>query len=259
MTTDLDSTEGDADRPSISVVVPCFQEESTLGANLAVVDRFLSASRGDYEIIVVDDGSRDATAEAARATGLSALRVERYERNRGKGHAVRHGVASSRGDLILIMDADLSTPIEELTQLEAAIDDGYDVAIGSRALDRSKIAVPQAWLRDRLGRLFNLAVRWLGVPGFKDTQCGFKLFRGDKGRLVFSQLVIDRWAFDVEALRVALKSDLRIKEISVVWTNCPDSQVRVVADALGTLRDLIRIRFRWWFRRPRTASGTASV
>jgi dolichyl-phosphate beta-glucosyltransferase len=205
------------------------------------------------EVLVVDDGSTDDTATIARqyAGEHAIVRILRYETNRGKGHAVRVGMKAANGQLMLLCDADLSTPIEEFEKLAPFIDEGYDVVIGSRALPESELRVHQPWLRERLGRTFNLLVRLLGVRGFADTQCGFKLFTGRAARDIFPKLFTDRWAFDVEALLVARYMGYRIIEVPVVWVNAPGTKVNVVRDAAGTLRDLLRIRAAWLLRRPR--------
>ena len=236
--------------PALSVVIPCFDEEPRLGVTLPEALRFLDAYASSFEVVVVDDGSRDRTAEVAASTGDDRVRLIRLPANRGKGAAVRAGVIAARGDRILVMDADLSTPLEELGRLEEAMEEGADLVIGSRALDRARIRVRQPWFRDRLGRAFNLVIRALGVRGIRDTQCGFKLFSRRAAQRVFPQLVVDRWTFDVELLLVASMCGFRIVELPVEWANAPGTRVHVVRDALGTLYDLLRIRCRWLFRRP---------
>jgi dolichyl-phosphate beta-glucosyltransferase len=236
--------------PAISVVVPCFNESERLPENLPRLVAFLEASRRTYELLVVDDGSTDDTAEVARRLGGSSCRVLVQAANRGKGAAVRAGVLASRAPLVLYTDADLSTPMVELERLEDALRAGAEIAIGSRALRESKVEVHQPWWRERLGRLFNRVIRILGVSGLRDTQCGFKLFRGEPGRAIFSQVVVERWAFDVEALLVARLLGYRIAEVPVTWRNSTDTKVSVLRDLTRTLLDLLRIRLRWLGRRP---------
>ena len=161
--------------PSLSVVIPAFNEALRLPATLARVRSHLDARQASYEIVVVDDGSTDATAEVARAVAAPIV-VLRHAQNCGKGHAVRAGMLAARGERRLMTDADLSTPIEELARLEAALAQGFDVAIGSRAVAGARIEVRQPAYREAMGRLFNRLVQALLLPGLHDTQCGFKLF-----------------------------------------------------------------------------------
>lgn len=239
--------------PFLSVIIPAYNEEKRLPDSLERVLTFLDGQSFSSEILVVDDGSTDETATIARrfAGEHARVRILRYTPNRGKGHAVRVGMTEADGQLMLLCDADLSTPIEELEKLTHFLDDGYDVIIGSRALPDSDLRVHQPWLRERLGRTFNLVVRILGVRGFADTQCGFKLFTRRAARDIFPRMFTDRWVFDVEALLVARKLGYRIREVPVTWINSPATKVNVLRDAVGTMGDLLRIRGAWLLRRPR--------
>jgi dolichyl-phosphate beta-glucosyltransferase len=154
-------------------------------------------------------------------------------------------------------DADLSTPIEELEKLWARLDDGAEIAIGSRALPESNLAVHQPFLREMIGRTFNLVVRILAVPGIADTQCGFKLYRREAALALFPQLTIDGWCFDVEALYVARRLGYRIDEVPVTWINSPNTKVNVLRDFCRTVGELLRIRSTWMFRDPRRAARAA--
>jgi dolichyl-phosphate beta-glucosyltransferase len=229
----------------VSLVIPAYNEEKRLPETLARIGEFLrSEGETDWEILVVDDGSTDRTSTAARqaAAGLPApVDVIVFERNRGKGAAVREGVRRSRGESVLLSDADLSTPIEESRRLFAA---GVPIAIGSRAIDEATVRLRQAWYRRALGKLFNRVVRTLSVQGIRDTQCGFKLFDGRIARELFAQARIDRFAYDVEILALAQARRIRIAEVPVLWFNSPETKVSVVRDLIPTMRDLIRIRFR---------------
>src|SRR5262245_34609683 len=162
--------------PALSVVIPAYNESARLPRTLARLDAYLRAAHPDHEILVVDDGSTDATAAAARAASLRSLSVIDYAPNRGKGHAVRRGMLAARGARRLMTDADLSTPIEDLDRLAKALDAGADIAIGSRALPDSNVVVRQPFYREAMGRLFNVFVRLLVLPDLKDTRCGYKLF-----------------------------------------------------------------------------------
>ncbi|MBI3910435.1 MAG: glycosyltransferase family 2 protein [Armatimonadetes bacterium] len=237
--------------PALTVIVPCYNEAERLPASLPQLLAYLEARGESFEVLVVDDGSTDGTREVAAQVGGARVRVLSYTPNRGKGYAIRYAAARAMGQRVLFSDADLSTPIEELERLAAALDAGWDVAIGSRALAESHLAVPQPWWRERLGRTFNGVVRCLGVRGYRDTQCGFKLFTRRAARAIFPNLMIDRWTFDVEALVVAEKLGLRVKEVPVTWINSPQSRVRVLRDAFRTVADLLRIRVRWLLEDPK--------
>ena len=236
------------ERPALSVVIPAFEEARRLPATLAAVIAYASGLGRSVELIVVDDGSRDATAARA-AEALAPLgarsRVLRLETNRGKGAAVRAGVRAARGERVLVSDADLSTPIEELASLERALDAGADVAIGSRALDRSRVERRQALLRDWSGRLFNLVVQLVALPGIHDSQCGFKLFRRAAAERVFARATLDGFGFDVEVLAIARRLGYRIAEVPVRWKNDDDSRVSFARGALAFL-DPLRVRLAIW-------------
>ncbi len=234
-------------RPDLSVVIPAFNEQARIEATLGKVCAFLKQRGLDAEVLVVDDGSTDRTAEvASRALRGRRGRVLRNEDNRGKGYAVRCGVREARGRWVLMSDSDLSTPIEEYERLAQAVREGnLDVAIGSRALAASRIEVHQHPLREWMGKTFNVLMRWLtGLP-FRDTQCGFKLMDRERTLPLFEQMVVDGFAFDVELLFLCVRFGLRVGEVPVVWRNAPGSKVRLVSDPLAMLRDVVRVRWRW--------------
>jgi dolichyl-phosphate beta-glucosyltransferase len=239
--------------PYLSVIIPAYNEAIRLRSSLERVVAYLDRQPFGSEVLVVDDGSTDDTATIARnyAGEHATVRILRYTPNHGKGRAVKVGMSEADGQLMLLCDADLSTPIEEVEKLIPFVDEGFDVVIGSRALPESELRIHQPWLRERLGRTFNLLVRVLGVRDFADTQCGFKLFTRRAAREIFPQLITDRWAFDVEALLIAQYMRYRIREVPVIWVNAPGTKVNVFRDAASTLRDLLRIRAAWLLRRPR--------
>jgi dolichyl-phosphate beta-glucosyltransferase len=240
--------------PSLSVVIPAYNEARRLPATLATVRAYLQRTNREHEIVVVDDGSRDATAQIAREAG-DDVRVLRHEPNRGKGYAVRQGMLAATGARRLICDADLSTPIEDLERLEAEIDRGRDVAIGSRAVAGARIEVHQSAYREAMGRLFNRLVQALLLPGLHDTQCGFKLFTARAAVGAFSVSSLDGFSFDVEALYVARHQGLRIAEVPVTWRN--DAATRVgLGGGAAAFADLARIRLRAW-RGSYGAAGSA--
>ena len=229
-------------RPELSVVIPAYNEERRLGATLARVRQFLGAR--SVEVLVVDDGSSDSTPAMVveLAKKWKALRLVRLEANAGKGAAVARGVAEAKGRLVLFSDADLSTPIEELPRLQAALKAGAAIAIGSRALDRARIGVHQPFYREAGGRLFNKLVQALTVPGIRDTQCGFKLFEAGAAKRLFAKQQVRRFGFDVEVLYLARKLGLGIAELAVRWENSPETKVRPVRDGLRAFLDLGLIR-----------------
>jgi dolichyl-phosphate beta-glucosyltransferase len=229
---------------SISVVIPAFNEGGRILPTLRMIDDYLRDNAHRYEIIVVDDGSSDNTLEVVRGESerLKHIRLISNEINRGKGFSVRRGVMSAHHDLVLISDADLSTPIEEVAKFLPWVEKGYDVVIGSRALRESDIIRKQPWYRQTMGKTFNVLVRTIVLGGFRDTQCGFKMFRAAAGKKVFESLKTERFAFDVEALLRAKKSGYRIKEVPVRWVNSPQSRVRVLRDSVRMFLDLLRIR-----------------
>jgi dolichyl-phosphate beta-glucosyltransferase len=227
--------------PSLSVVIPAYNEARRLPATLERVKAHLGGAKRAFEVVVVDDGSSDGTADVARAAG-GAVRVLRHEPNRGKGYAVRRGMLAATGERRLMTDADLSTPIEELARLEAEIDRGVDVAIGSRAVAGARIEVHQPAYREAMGRLFNVLVQALLLPGLADTQCGFKLFTAAAAATAFGACRLDGFSFDVEALYVARRRGLRIAEVPVMWRN--DAATRVGLGGGGAaFADLLRIRY----------------
>ena len=234
------------ERPRLSVVVPCYNEELRLPRTIEQIERYLGARGDRYELILVDDGSADGTRrvmEEAAARNKS-IRIVALPVNRGKGRALAEGVRVSRGDYVLVTDADLSTPIEELPKLEAALAAGAGVAIGSRAIKGSRVELSQPIYRVLMGKAFNIIVQLVLLPGIWDTQCGFKLFRGDIARDVFEGLTTDGFGYDPEVLYLAKKKGVRIAEVPVVWRNSAPTKVNAIRSSLDMFRHVLRIRFR---------------
>ncbi len=231
-------------KPSLSVVIPAYNEEERLPGTLEKVASYLSSRGREFEILVVDDGSTDGTAEVALSfSSRVPLRVLRNERNRGKGYSVRRGMLEARGELRLFTDADLSTPIEELPKLERAIlEEGFDVAIASRGLPQSKLVVRQPLWREMLGRAFNLYIQALLLPGIWDTQCGFKLFTAEAAEEVFRRTTLEGFGFDFEALYIAKKLGFKIKEVPVTWVHSPKTKVKVLRDGISMGLDALKVR-----------------
>ncbi|MGQ0541365.1 MAG: dolichyl-phosphate beta-glucosyltransferase [Blastocatellia bacterium] len=234
-------------KKEIAIVIPAFEEEDRLGASVEKVLTYVTESGLDAELIVVDDGSGDATAEVAEAAAAKFPKIDsqviRYEKNRGKGFAVKTGLLAANADIALFSDADLSTPIEEMPKLIEPIRSGeYDVTFGSRALDRSLIGTHQPWRREQGGKVFNLVVRLMTGMPFWDTQCGFKAFRMNVFGSLLDLMRIDRFGFDVEFLFVADLHGLRLKEFPVRWDNDDRSKVSVVRDSIRMFDEVRQIR-----------------
>lgn len=231
---------------SISIVIPAYNEAARLEATLNSVLAYLRSSAfRPFEVVVVDDGSTDDTAQMVERFRAAhpEVRLLRNPGNRGKGYSVRHGMLEAAGDWVLVSDADLSAPIEELDKLLAAARDHQAlVVIGSRALDRSLIAVHQSPFRENAGRIFNLLVRLIAGLPFRDTQCGFKLFERRAAREIFRRQRIDRFGFDVETLYLARKLGFRAREVPVRWSHATGTKVRMLRDSLNMFLDLARIR-----------------
>jgi dolichyl-phosphate beta-glucosyltransferase len=238
-----------ATRPTISVIVPGKNEGTIIAATVREITEFFEghATLALKEVIVVDDGSTDGMGRIVEALAVRDPRVTvlTNERNRGKGWSVRRGVLYASGELVLFSDADLSTPIDETDRLYAAINEGADVAIASRALRSSKILKSQPFYRVAMGKTFNLLVQALLLPGIWDSQCGFKLFKAGAGKRAFQAMTIERFSFDVEFLFLAKKAGYVIREIPVRWIDNPDSRVHLSTDVLSMMKDLIRIRLRY--------------
>lgn len=242
--TPADETPGSSP-PTVSIVLPAYNEALRIGPSLDRIMAFIDGHRLDSEVILVDDGSGDGTAEIAAAHGAARLKVLRNAANRGKGFSVRRGMLEARGQWVLVTDADLSAPIEEMNRLLEAVRGGADVAIGSRAMDRSKILIHQPRIREWGGIVYNRAVRTILGLGLSDTQCGFKLFNREKTVPIFRAQFIEGFGFDPEILFLARKNGLRTIEVPVVWSHDDGTKVRFLADGLGMFADLLRIRWRW--------------
>lgn len=231
-------------RPELSVVIPAFNEKARLPRSLTRIREYLLHVQPASEIIVVDDGSTDGTVDVVRSVQKEApeLRLIINDRNRGKGYSIRAGMLAARGEIALFTDADLSAPIEEAEKLLAALRSA-DIAIGSRALDRSLIQIHESRSREFAGILFNLMVRITTALPFTDTQCGFKAFRTDRTRVIFEQQAIEGFGFDPEILFLAKRHHLRIVEVPVVWAHDPRTKVHMTRDSLHMFAALWQIRW----------------
>ena len=240
----------DLPAPDLSIIIPAYNEVRRLPRSLSAIHSYLAQAPFTAEVIVVDDGSADGTAEhvGALAESYPSLRLLKNGRNYGKGYSVRHGVLQSRGRYVLFTDADLSTPIQEASRLLALLDKGWDVVLGSRSLDPALLKGPQGLVRHSLGQLFHWLVRIIvGVP-FKDTQCGFKAFRRSAALQLFQLQTMDGFAFDVEVIWLAQLLGMRCTDTAVIWVNDPDTHVSLLRDAPRMLLDVLKLRWRGWTR-----------
>jgi len=237
---------GGSDQTTIrlSIIVPSFNEELRLPSSLDRIAAFVQASEQPTEVLVVDDGSKDKTAEVAAsyASRIANLCVLKNGENRGKGYSVRHGMLEAKGEVVLFTDADLSAPIEEADKLLAAMG-RYDVAIGSRAMDRSLIKVHESAFREFAGIVFNKIVRMVLRLPFVDTQCGFKAFRRERCKIIFEQQRIERFGFDPELLYLARHHGLKSVEIPVRWSHSPATKINMMRDSIQMLVDVFTIRW----------------
>jgi glycosyltransferase involved in cell wall biosynthesis len=231
--------------PDLSIVIPSYNEEQRLPATLERIAAYISASNRSTEVLVVDDGSKDGTAAVAESfrEKIPSLRVVSNGVNRGKGFSVKHGTQEARGRIVLFTDADLSAPIEEGDKLLGALENNFDVAIGSRAMDRSLISVHESRFREFAGIIFNKIVRIILWLPFVDTQCGFKAFRRERCRILFEQQRIERFGFDPELLYLARHHGLKSVEVPVRWAHSPATKVNMFRDSVQMFLDVFTIRW----------------
>lgn len=231
--------------PRFSIIIPAYNEAARIPRTLDAVVTCVRAHGWSAEIVVVDDGSRDATAEVVRAFAAKnpEIRLLQNPGNRGKGYSVRNGLLRSLGEIVMFTDADLSAPIEEASGLFAAIEQGADIAIGSRWLERSRQTIRQPFYRRFFGRCFNAVTRAImGLP-FADTQCGFKAFTRSAAQTVCQLQTIDRWGFDPEILFIALKRGYRIDEVPVSWAHDERTRISYLKDGMRMLQDIAIVRW----------------
>jgi dolichyl-phosphate beta-glucosyltransferase len=232
------------EKMDISIIIPAYNESERILPTLEKICRYMKEEYKSFEIIIVDDGSKDDTVEVLEKfiKKYPQMQLLKHKVNSGKGAAIKTGVMSSKGRLILFSDADLSTPIEELKKLNKAILDGYDISIASRGLKDSNIVIPQPFHRRLAGKIFPLLVRLIVLKDFRDTQCGFKLFTKEAGLFLFSNLQTESFAFDVEILYRAIKNNLKVKEVPVKWINSDISKVNIFTDPIKMFISLFKIR-----------------
>lgn len=232
--------------PELSIVIPCYNEELRLPETIEEICSYARTCGESWEVVLVDDGSCDGTAKLLADVDTSPLakQVIVFPQNRGKGAAVRIGATNARGKLVLLDDADGATPIKEVERLRKAIQNGADVAIGSRAISSQDTVVVGTVHRKIMGRVFNYFVSLIIGPGFADTQCGFKLFTRQAAEKIFPLQQNDGFSFDVEILYLARKLGFKIAEVAINWHDVPRSKVRIVRDSLGMAFDVVKLRVR---------------
>jgi glycosyltransferase involved in cell wall biosynthesis len=230
--------------PTYSIVIPAFNESQRIIETLDKILAYITEQRWDAEIIVVNDGSRDNTADIIRrySRDYPLIRLLENPGNRGKGYSVRHGMMEAKGDVLLLSDADLSAPIYEAPKLFRAIEEGADIAVGSRWKDRRTQTVRQPIYRQITGRIFNLLLQTiLGLP-IKDTQCGFKAFTRHAAESIFPPQRVERWGFDAEILFLGKKFNFKIAEVPVEWANDLRSKINPIRDGFSIVWDMVRVR-----------------
>jgi len=231
--------------PQHSIVIPAYNEAARITNALEAVVRCIRQHQWSAEVVVVDDGSRDRTAELVRAFAASAPEVRLLQNpgNRGKGYSVRNGILHSFGEVVMFTDADLSAPIEEAEDLFAAIAGGADIAIGSRWLERARQTIRQPLYRQFFGRCFNAVTRMvMGLP-YADTQCGFKAFTRSAAQTIFQLQTIERWGFDPEILFIAIKRGYKIVEVPVSWAHDERTRISYLKDGIRMLEDIAIVRW----------------
>jgi dolichyl-phosphate beta-glucosyltransferase len=228
----------------LEVVIPAYNEQDRIGRTLARIKEYYDGQTYSWRCTVVSDGSTDKTNEIVTTfcEGNPEFRLDSYTQNRGKGYAVRLGMLRANANRVLFCDADLATPQEETEKLWRAMDEGYDVAIGSRPLKESNLEIHQPPLREFLGRMFNKAVQTLATKGIDDTQCGFKLFTKEAAQEVFGRCKLDGFSFDFEALMIARDLEYKIAEVPIRWSHQEGSKVSILRDGPRMLRDLVKLR-----------------
>lgn len=231
----------------LSVIIPAYNEEKRISKTLESLKEYFKNKKYDFEILVVDDGSKDKTVEVVEdfAKDFPELKVVVNKRNHGKGYVVRKGMLEAKGDYRLFMDADNSTKIDQFDKLFPYFEKGFDVVIASIALKGAKVAHTEKFYKRIFGKSGNLFIQIVLVPGIKDTQRGFKIFTAKATEDIFGRLKLDKWGFDFEALAVARKLKYKIKEVPITWKNDPESKVKLSAYA-KTMLEVLKVRLGLW-------------
>lgn len=232
--------------PFLSVIIPCYNEEKLIGSTLERIAAYLDSKGYPYEVLAVDDGSKDSTTGIidSFSSKNKKIRLLKNPRNMGKGYSVRRGFLEARGEYVCFTDADLSTPIEEVEKLLKWLKSGFDIAIGSRSIAGSNVEVRQKRWRELMGKTFNFLVQSIIFSGIKDTQCGFKCFSQAAAKDVFKKQLVNGFSFDVEALFIANKLGYKIKEVPIKWVNRFESRVNPIIHPLQMIKDTLKVRLR---------------
>jgi len=239
----------------LSVIIPCYNEEKRIEESVDKIIKYIKSEKLDAELIFVNDGSTDNTQQILNKLNIKLTEKQRIrnciisiENNTGKGYALRKGIRKAKGDIILLCDADLSTPITELGKLMGYINN-YDLVVGSRKNNDSKIMKPQSFLRTFLGKTYSFMSRIiLNVP-LNDFTCGFKLIKNNVAKKIVKKMSINRWAYDSELLKIAEIHNFKLKEVGIIWQNDPCTKVKLSTDIIASLRDLIKIRMYSFFKK----------
>lgn len=226
--------------PDISIIIPAYNEEKRIRKSLDTAINYLDSNNIEAELLVVDDGSSDKTVDVAKE--FDSVRIIKQPKNMGKGAAVQRGMIESKANIRVFTDADFSTPIYEIHKLIEKLNNGYDIAIGSRAVDYSMIKKHQPWYRELMGKTFNKIVQLLLMRGIVDTQCGFKGFSGDAADNIFPKMQINGFGFDLEALFIGRKLGYKIAEVPVEWYNDENSKVDPIKDSIRMFLDILKVR-----------------
>lgn len=225
----------------LSVIIPAYNEEKRITKTLESIKEYLNRQDYDWEVLVIDDGSKDKTRDVVEKA--EGFKLNKTRKNMGKGYSIKEGMLMAQGDYCLFMDADNATKINELDHFWKYFDEDYDVVIGSRDIKGAKVAVSQAWYKELAGKFGNVLIQIVAVPGIHDTQCGFKIFSKKVVRDVFPIQKLVGWGFDVEVLALAKKFGYKIKEEPITWFNAAGSNVKL-SSYLKVFSDLFKVR--WW-------------
>lgn len=236
---------GTKKQPYLSVIIPAYNEEAVINDTLVDVHQFLLRQPYTSEIIVVNDGSTDKTAEIIKGKMqvMDNLRLVENDPNRGKGYTVIHGAKEAQGKFVLFTDADNATKIDEVNKFFPYFEQGYHIVIGSRAVESSNIKIKQPFLRRTLGRLANLLIQALVLPGLKDTQCGFKCFTNETAKAIFPKQVLSGWVFDMETLAIGRQLGFKIKEVGITWTDVSKTKMSFLKVYLKSVFDLLKVKW----------------
>lgn len=246
----MENLKTNSNNPYVSLVIPAYNEEKRIQGNLKKVKEFLDTKSYTAELIIVDDGSKDQTVAIARdcLNGFHNHAILSYPINKGKGHAVKQGVLKAKGNYVVFLDADLSTPIEELDVFLQTLEKDYNVVIGTRKNKDAKVKKRQPFFRELLGKGFTLLSNMLIVNGISDLTCGFKGFKREVGQDIFRRQLINNWSFDTEILFLAQKLGYKIKELPVTWYDAEGTKVRLYRDIIGSLKGIVQIRLNYFFK-----------